>query len=52
MENEPRTSTDCEQGIHRWSRLYACASGTKAVCRECGLKAVVHGDEWELVPKK
>ena len=51
MENETRT--DCEQGLHRWSRLYKrLGGGMKAMCNKCGLIAVAKGDGWEIVEKK
>jgi len=51
MENEPRT--DCEQGLHSWSRLHKrMGGGMKAMCNKCGQIAVARGSEWELVPTK
>lgn len=51
MENETRT--DCEQGLHRWGKLYVCRSGPKRVCGECGQIAATNAyDEWILVAKK
>lgn len=36
-----------------WGKLYACRSGTKAMCRCCGQVAVIGAyDEWILVPKR
>lgn len=53
MENETRTIPDCEQGLHRWGKLYMCRSGPKRVCVVCGQVAVADAfDEWILAPRK
>lgn len=53
MENETRTLTDCEQGSHRWTKLYGRVKngGTKRMCNKCGAMEVMARDGWELVER-